>query len=391
MRRLIPILGITFVDIIGFSMLIPMLPYFVTHFGASPVVVGLLFATFSFCQLVSAPLWGNISDRIGRKAVLVTSQIGATIGWAMLAFAPTIGWVFIARVIEGVSGGNIGITQAYVADLVAAKDRARAFGLISATFGAGMVFGPVIGGVLFLKYGFATPFLTAAGLQFVTLLLTLFFVPESRSREQRERVGLREALDVVRKPELARILAQKLALSLGLYGWYSVSALYLQRQLNFTLAKTDFFFATFAAISVVMNAGVVGGVSRRSGDRRMSNIGLACLVVAFVLLAFVHSIGALAASIALFAFGSALAQNGITALISNAAKDREQGTVLSVGSSLDSLAGIIAPPLSTGLLGAAGPAFSGVEPSLFAFLALALGLIAAARQTAATRAASQQQ
>src|SRR5580698_6209359 len=111
-------------------MLIPMLPYFVTHFGASPYVVGLLVATFSFCQFVSAPLWGTISDRIGRKAVLIISQIGATIGWAMLGLAPNIAvWlavapitvVFIARAVEGVSGGNISITQAYVADLVEPK------------------------------------------------------------------------------------------------------------------------------------------------------------------------------------------------------------------------------------------------------------------------------
>ncbi|MGA7200427.1 MAG: MFS transporter, partial [Candidatus Cybelea sp.] len=122
-RKLLPILGVTFIDIVGFSMLIPMLPYFVTHFGASPYVVGLLVATFSFCQFVSAPLWGSISDRIGRKSVLIISQIGATIGWAMLGLAPNIAGalslapiavVFVARALEGVSGGNISITQAYV-------------------------------------------------------------------------------------------------------------------------------------------------------------------------------------------------------------------------------------------------------------------------------------
>ncbi len=380
MRRLIPILGITFVDIIGFSMLIPMLPYFVTHFGASAFVVGLLFATFSLCQLLSAPLWGNVSDRIGRKIVLVTSQIGATIGWAMLAFAPNIAWVFVARIVEGVSGGNIGITQAYVADLVAPKERARAFALIGATFGAGMVFGPVIGGVLFLKYGFKAPFLAAAGLQLLTLLLTLLFVPESRRREDREHIGLRQVLDTFRRPGVAQILVQKFALSLGLYGYYAVAALYLQHQFGFTLATTDFFFAAFAIVSVVMNAGAVGSVSHRTGDRRMSNIGLASLLAGFVLLAFAHNIAVLAAVVLLFGFGSALAQNGITALISNAVHDREQGTVLSVGSSLDSLSGIVAPPISTGLLGGAGPAFAGVEPSFFAFLALVLGVVATMRR-----------
>ena len=142
-------------------MLIPMLPYFVTHFGASPVVVGLLMSTFSLCQLAAAPLWGYASDRIGRKTVLIVSQIGATIGWAMLGLAPNIAAalavapiaiVFAARIVEGISGGNISITQAYVADLVVPKDRARAFGLIGAMFAAGMVFGPAGGGILYARF-----------------------------------------------------------------------------------------------------------------------------------------------------------------------------------------------------------------------------------------------
>lgn len=379
MRRLIPILGITFVDIIGFSMLIPMLPYFVTHFGAKPFVVGLLFATFSLCQLLSAPLWGNISDRIGRKFVLITSQIGATIGWTMLAFSSNITWIFVARIVEGVSGGNIGITQAYVADLVAPKERARAFAMIGATFGAGMVFGPAIGGLLFAHYGFKAPFLTAAALQLLTLLLTIAFVPESRRRGEHEIVGLRKALLSFRRPVIARALLQRLALSLGLYGWYAVIALYLQRQLSFTLTRTDFFFAAFAIVSVVMNAGAVGGVSKRTGDRRMSNLGLATLFLSFVALAFVHSVAAMAGAMVLFAFGSALSQNGITAIISNAVDDREQGTVLSVGSSLDSFSGIIAPPISTGLLGALGAAAAGVEPALCVLACLVMGLAATYR------------
>src|SRR5580693_64022 len=154
-RKLLPILGVTFIDIVGFSMLIPMLPYFVTHFGATPLVVGLLFASFSFCQLIAAPLWGAISDRIGRKMVLIVSQIGATIGWTMLAFAPTIGWVFLARIVEGVSGGNISVTQAYVSDLVEPEKRGRAFSYIGAAFSAGLVFGPMSGGFLVSRYGFS--------------------------------------------------------------------------------------------------------------------------------------------------------------------------------------------------------------------------------------------
>ncbi len=384
-RKLLPILGVTFIDIVGFSMLIPMLPYFVTHFGASAVVVGLLVATFSFCQLVSAPLWGNVSDRIGRKMVLIVSQIGATIGWAMLGLAPNIAAalavapiavVFAARVVEGVSGGNISITQAYVADLVAPHERARAFGLIGAMFAAGMVFGPFGGGILYARYGFAMPFLVAAGLQFVTLLLTITMLPESRARRKdEERVGMGAVLGSFRKPRLARILWQKLAISLALYGWFAVFALYLQRQLGFSLAETDYLFSGFAIFSVAMNAIVVGRVSARIGDRSMSNVGLGCLVAGFALVPFVHDVfPLLALAMALFGFGMALTNTGITALISNTASDREQGTVLGASSSLDSLSGILAPPVSTGMLAAYGSRFAGVESLTLAGLALAMGL-----------------
>lgn len=383
-RKLLPILLITFIDIIGFSMLIPMLPYFVTHFGASPFVVGILFATFSLCQFVSAPMWGHISDRAGRKKVLIISQIGATIGWTMLAFAPTIGWVFLARILEGVSGGNISITQAYVADLVEAKDRSRAFGLIGAMFGAGMIFGPFGGGLLFAHFGFAAPFLAAAALQLLTLLLTILMLPESRTAsESEERVGLTQILSSFKRPGLSHILWQKLAVSLGLYGWFAVIALYLQRQLGFSLTQTDYFFSIFAVLNVFVNVVLVGRISTWLGDRAMSNVGLVSLAAAFVTLPFVHDLAFLAATMVFFSFGLPLVSTGITALISNAVSDREQGVVLGTSSSLDSLSGIVAPPVSTGLLTGFGPAFAGVEPFSLVTIALVMGLAAVRGEQAA--------
>lgn len=398
-RKLLPILGVTFIDIVGFSMLIPMLPYFVTHFGASPYVVGLLMATFSFCQLASAPIWGYVSDRIGRKMVLIVSQIGATIGWAMLGLAPPIAAslaiapiavVFFARVLEGISGGNISITQAYVADLVVPHERSRAFGLIGAMFAAGMVFGPAGGGLLYARFGFATPFLVAAGLQLVTLLLTITMLPESRARSKEEpQVGLGAIAASFRQPHLARLLWQKLAIALALYGWFGVFALYLARQLGFTLANTDYLFSIFAVFNVFMNAVVVGRVSARLGDRTMSNVGLASLVSAYALVPFVHDLALLAATMILFSLGIALTNTGITALISNAATDRDQGTVLGASSSLDSLSGVMAPPVSTGLLSAYGPRFAGVESFTMSAVALIMGLRSACGEQRAARLADE--
>jgi multidrug resistance protein len=373
-RKLFPILGVTFIDIIGFSMLLPILPYFVTHFGMSALVVGILMSIFSLCQLVSGPIWGNVSDRIGRKRVLIISQIGATIGWAMLAFAPNIFWVFVARIIEGVSGGNIGITQAYVADMVEPKERAKAFGFIGATFAMGMVFGPAGGGLLFSKFGFAAPFLVASGLQFLTLIVTMVLLPESRSKlDESDNVGLREIASTFKSPKLAPILAQKLALSLALYAWYSCIALYLAGQLGFGVVQTTEYFSAFAVVNVVINAFGVGKASKNLGDARMSLVGLALLAAAFACTPFAHTVWSIAGVMGLFAVGGAFANNGITAMISNTVSEREQGTVLGVSSSMDSLSGILAPPLSTGILSRYGSPFAGIPSLVMTMISLGLG------------------
>jgi DHA1 family tetracycline resistance protein-like MFS transporter len=373
-RRLLPILGITFIDILGFSLLIPLLPYYVMHFHQSAVIVGVLFSLFSFCQLVSGPLWGNLSDRIGRKGVLIVSQIGSTISWTMLGWAPTILWVFIARFIEGCSGGNIGVTQAYVADLVQPKDRARAFGYIGATFAAGMACGPALGAGLAM-YGFAVPLFTAAGLQFITLVVTLLVLPESRSRsDEPVAVGPTEILRTFKNPKLSAKLWQKLALSLALYGWFGVMALYFAHQLHFGLRETYLFMIYISILNVVVNAFILGRVSDRIGNRTMSTLGIGVLVIAFAFVPFVNSVWQLALMAGLFSVGMAFGNTGLTALVSEAAENRLQGTVLSVTSSLDSFSGIVAPPASTALLGAFGSPWSAASSLVFGLIAFVMGV-----------------
>ncbi|MFN2448279.1 MAG: MFS transporter [Candidatus Baltobacteraceae bacterium] len=372
-RRLFPILGITFVDILGFSILIPSLPYLATSLHASPLIIGILFSTFSFCQLLAGPVWGNVSDRIGRKGVLIISQIGATIGWGMLAFAPSIWFIFLARIVEGVSGGNIGVTQAYVADLVAPKERARAFSYIGATFAAGMAFGPLIG-LIFLRFGHGAPFLAAAGLQFVTLLVTIFMLPESRAKSDEPNVGFNEILHTFGNRELAPVLWQKLALSLSLYAWFSVITLYLMYQMNFSQGRTFYFYSAFAVLNVLTNVGGVGRASDRFGDKTMALIGIGFLVAAFAVVPFVHALYLIVVVMALFSVGMAFANTGLTAIISNTVDERRQGTVLGVTSSLDSVAGIVSPPISTGLLGRFGSPWAAAASLLFAVIALLLGL-----------------
>ena len=355
--KLLPILGITFIDILGFSILIPLMPYFVKHFGAPDIVVGGLFAVFALCQFIGGPVWGNVSDRIGRKAVLIVSQIGATIGWTMLAFAPNIGIVFLARIIEGFSGGNISVTQAYVSDLVEPAKRGRAFAYIGAAFSSGLVFGPLAGGFLVARYGFATPFLLAAGLQVVTLVVTIFVLPESRKKEAEEKPAtFGDIKSSLLERSVAPILWQKLVFSLGLYGWFSVFTLVLQAQFGFDAANASYFFCVFGLASVICQVLVVGRMTDALGDRVSSNIGFVVLLIGFAIVPFVHSIPFAIAMVSCFSLGLSLVNATIPALLSAHAPDNMRGTILGTASSLESVSGMFMPVISTYVLQAAGVA-----------------------------------
>jgi DHA1 family tetracycline resistance protein-like MFS transporter len=383
--RLAPILGITFIDILGFSILIPILPYYVKHFGASTVAVGALFAAFALAQFVGGPLWGNVSDRIGRKTVLIISQIGATIGWAGLAFAPTLAWVFVARIVEGLAGGNISVTQAYVADRVAPGERSRAFAYVGASFSAGLVLGPVAGGLLLAHFGYRMPFLLAASLQVVTLLATIFFLPEDVAAhgEAATKSGLGDIVAALRDVRVSPVLVQKFAYSLGLYAWFAVFALVLGQIAGFGPSETSYFFAGFGLMSVVFQLGVVGRLVESVGVRAASNLGFAAAVVFFTLVPFLHDVRALVGAQVLFSFALSVTNATLATLLTDAAPESLRGTILGVGSSLESVAGIAMPTLSAAVLAAYGPPWTGAISAFFCFVALVLGLAAVRRRAVA--------
>jgi MFS family permease len=378
--RLLPILGITFIDIFGFSIMIPVIRLFARHFGASDAVAGLLMSTYSGFQLLAGPVWGRVSDIIGRKAVLIVSQVGAIIGWSMLAFAHTLPTVFLARIVEGASGGNISVTQAYVADKVEPEQRARAFGLVGAAFAAGMVVGPLLGAPLFKEFGFSAPFIFAAGLQVVTLILTVVMLPDSQTADERSKVaGFSDILNSLSGGRLAPLLWQQWMYSLSLYAMFGVFSLLMQSALGFTVDQIYYFFAGFAASSVLLQAFVVGPLSDRLGDRRTSNIGLTFAVAGFLAVPFVHSLLTAEFMMLPFAIGMALARPCLTSLITDATPADQRGVILGTGSALDNLSGVVMPPVSTSLLGRYGPPATGVPSTVFALIALAMGLYAMRR------------
>ncbi len=355
--RLLPILGITFIDILGFSILIPLLPFFVKHFGVTDVAVGGVFATYSLAQLIAGPLWGNVSDRIGRKAVLIVSQIGSTLAWAMLGWAPAIAWVFASRLLEGLSGGNIGVTQAYVGDLVEPKERGRAFALVGAAFSAGFVFGPAFGGWLAAKTTLQVPFFAAAALQLLTLVLTIYLLPDTRkgaTEEAKNAPTVRDIFTSLVEPQISPVLWLRLVYTFGMYGWFGVMTLVLNRQLGWGVAETSYVFAGFGIVQVVLQLTVIGRITDALGNRVATNLGFALCTVGFALVPFATSTALAIVALALFGVGISIENASFPALASDVSPDNKRGTVLGVLSGLDSLAGVVMPPVTTAVLGAFG-------------------------------------
>src|ERR671929_466699 len=200
-----------FIDLVGFGIVIPVLPYYVegTRFNASPRMVGLLFASYSVMQLIFAPVLGRLSDKYGRRPVLFFSLLGTSAGFLIMGFATTLWMLFLGRIIDGITGGNISTAQAYIADVTTKEERAKGMGLIGAAFGLGFTFGPAIGGVL-SKWGISVPFLFAGGLAFANAVLLYFTLPETVTPDHPARASAAagrwaQLFAALRQPRLAYV------------------------------------------------------------------------------------------------------------------------------------------------------------------------------------------
>jgi DHA1 family tetracycline resistance protein-like MFS transporter len=369
-KALIPILGITLVDVLGFTMLIPILPYYAEHYGASPVAVGGIYSTVALCALVSSPLWGRLSDRIGRKGVLLAAQVASAIGFLLLGIGGALWVIYLARAIEGLGGGGLGVTQAYVSDVTKPEERARAFGLVGATFGIGFLIGPAISGIL-VRYGYNVPLFAGAGLAIATVFLTIFLLPESH-KPVASVVSLKLLFEALRAPKLGTLLLAQAAFSFGFYAWISIFALFLEKTLGFGPSSASFMFVVSAVVSIVVQTVLIGRLVDRFGEGRVAIVGLVCAIGAYACVPYVGSIASLLTMVVFWSLSGALLRPAMTALISHAAPAGMRGALFGVNDSLSNLAFVIAPIAAT-LVFARNVHAVGLLPMAAAITALAIG------------------
>ncbi len=351
-RRLAVLIAVNFVDMVGFMIVLPLLPFYALDLHASPEIVGLLIAAFSIAQLVAAPFWGRVSDRYGRRPALLIGLTASALAYVVFGFAESLWLLFLSRLVQGAGGGTTGVAQAYVADTMPPRERAKALGWLSAATSAGVAFGPVIGSFA-AHLGKAAPGLVAAALCLVNVAFAWRWLPESRVRETApsplRRPVWHPAWTALRHPgaPLSRLLWIYGIGMVAFASQTSVLALYLGAEFGLDARTIGPIFTYIGTLSFVMRSALLGPIVDRLGELWTMRLGAAMLALGLWLYPTPESLWTFVAVIPLVPIGTALLFPSTTSLMSRQSDPRELGITMGVAQTFAGLARVAAPLLAT--------------------------------------------
>ena len=351
-----------FIDLVGFGIVIPVLPYYVegTKFNATPRTVGILFASYSVMQLIFSPILGRLSDKYGRRPILFFSLLGTSLGFLILGFATTLWMLFLGRIIDGITGGNISTAQAYIADVTTPENRAKGMGLIGAAFGLGFIFGPAIGGIL-SQWGIGVPFLFAGGLAFANALLLYFTLPETVTPDHPARTSAAtgrwsQLVEAVRQPRLAYVLAIYFLFIVAFSIMTTSFALFTMYRFGFDASHNGYLFMYVGIIGAIIQGGLIGRLVKMFGEMTLVIVGALLFTLSLFAIPLIGQGAGLPLLLLVggtFALGNSLATPSLQTLASKSVGRGEQGGVLGVVQSVASLARAVGPSIAALLISSA--------------------------------------
>lgn len=378
---LLPIFLIVLVDVFAMTLVIPLLAIYAETFGASPVQATLLVSVFAFCQLFSGPFLGRLSDRTGRKPLLIVSQLGTFAGLLLMAAAHSLPVLFLARIIDGATAGNLSLAQAYISDHTKPENRTRAFAIIGVAFGVGFFLGPWVTGFL-VRYGLNAPILLAAGLSLTSVVCTALLLPGGKpppepASVRRPPLGRLAALRARRA--LWTLWAQFLLFSLAFSLFTSGFALFAERRFTFAghpfgPREVGYLFAYSGFLGILLQGGLMGRLVRGLGEAKLARLGFLAAALAYCGLALARGMPHLVLVATISAFGNGVLRPVITGQVSQAVGPHEQGEVLGINQSLASLAAVLGPYIGGLLIEHKLLLAWGIFPACVCLLGLVLAL-----------------
>jgi MFS family permease len=348
----------SFVDMLGFAMIFPLLPFYALRLEAAEWVIGWMIASFSIVQLASAPVWGRMSDNLGRRAAILFGLAMSAVAFLVFGFATSVWMLFLSRMIQGFGGGTTGVLQAYVADVTEPKDRAKALGWLSAATGAGVMIGPAIGSLAF-KFGHQAPGVAAAGLCLVNIWFAWRWLPESHPGHDEADADAAGAVErrsikgmvahVLRAPgePVSRLIWIYAAGMLGFMSMTAVLALYLAADFGVTEESIFIFFVYVGAVGVIMRAVILGKLVDWLGEVKLMRLGAVTLAIGLVAIPLPKSVLTLGLILGLVPIGTACLFPAVSALISHCAEKRELGQTMGVQQAFGGVARVLAPIWAT--------------------------------------------
>jgi MFS family permease len=387
---LVPIFLTVLVDVLGLTLMLPLLPFYALHFGASPFVVTILGASYAACQLVAGPFLGRLSDRVGRKPVLLVSQLGTLAAFLLIGGASALWMLFVGRIVDGLTAGNLSIAQAYISDVTRPENRTRAFGFIGISFGVGFLIGPAISGLLAHRYGFAAPAYGAAGLSFLSIVLNVALLPgkaeldrlkaehgASPSYRSTPQAGPERTLafgTFFSRAEPRRRLLQFFLYTTSFAVLTGGLALFLRERFDFDVKAVGYVFMVSGFVGALIQGGLIGRLVKQLGEGRLALLGFATMAVGYPLLGIVRSVPALIALVCFSSFGVAVVRPCVTTLITKSVGRHEQGAALGTSQSLASISQMLGQPLAGFLIDRHLSGWYGVAAGAIAFLGALLSL-----------------
>ena len=346
-KSLMTIFLIVFIDLLGFGIILPLLPYIAEKYQATPAQIGILTATYSFFQLIASPIFGRLSDRYGRKKLLIISQLGSAVGYLILGLAGNLPLLFLSINIDGITGGNISIAQAYLADVTTKANRARGMGLIGAAFGLGFIFGPAIGGAL-SKISYSTPAYFATAVSLITVLTTIFFLKETvnedkASHSPRTKFSLTEFKRVLSLYPIGLLISVFFLLNTAFSIMQGNFALWTQKTFNFEPSQNGWLFTYVGILAVLIQMQVLPRVIKKFHENNILLISLLSMFIGLTLIPLSKHPNFLYVALFFIPLGNGLANPTIQALASENVPKEEYGETLGIMQSAGSMGRILGP------------------------------------------------